>query len=82
MPSVKIYTLSTCSHCKSTKRLLNELGIPYDFVDVDLLQGQERDDVIEEVRKINPALSFPTILIGGRQIVGFKEQEIREALGR
>lgn len=81
MPPVKIYTLSTCSHCKNTKKLLNELGVAYDFIDVDLLQGQERADVIEEVRRINPALSFPTILIGGRQIIGFKEGEIREALG-
>jgi glutaredoxin len=81
MAPVKIYTLSTCSHCKNTKKLLNELGISYDFVDVDLLQGKEREAMIEEVRKINPSLSFPTILIGGRLIVGFKEQEIREALG-
>jgi glutaredoxin len=81
MAPVKIYTLSTCSHCKNTKKLLNELGISFDFVDVDLLQGKEREAMIEEVRKINPSLSFPTILIGGRLIVGFKEQEIREALG-
>lgn len=81
MAPVKIYTLTTCSHCKNTKKLLNELGISYDFVDVDLLQGKEREAMIEEVRKINPSLSFPTILIGGRLIVGFKEQEIREALG-
>lgn len=81
MAPVKIYTLSTCSHCKNTKKMLNDLGISYDFVDVDLLQGQEREAIIEEVRKINPSLSFPTILIGGRQIIGFKEQEIREALG-
>jgi glutaredoxin-like protein NrdH len=33
---VKIFSLSTCSHCKSTKRLLDECTIQYDFVDVDL----------------------------------------------
>jgi glutaredoxin-like protein NrdH len=81
MPSVKLYTLSTCSHCKNTKKFLNNMGIAYDYIDVDLLQGQERADMIEEVQKYNPNTSFPTILIGNRIIVGFKENEIREALG-
>ncbi|MDY6832466.1 MAG: glutaredoxin, partial [Thermodesulfobacteriota bacterium] len=27
---VMIYSLSTCGHCKSTKRLLNECGVAYD----------------------------------------------------
>jgi glutaredoxin len=81
MPPVKIYTLSTCSHCKNTKQYLNNLGVSYEFIDVDLLQGQDRADMIEEVKRFNPAVSFPTILIGDRRIVGFKENEIREALG-
>ena len=78
---VKIYTLSTCSHCKSTKRLLDDCTVKYDFVDVDLLQGDERKAILEDVKKFNPKCSFPTIIIGDTVIVGFKEQEIREALG-
>jgi len=81
MPPVKLYTLSTCSHCKNTKQFMNNMGVAYDYIDVDLLQGQERTDIIEEVKKYNPNTSFPTILIGNRIIVGFKEKEIREALG-
>jgi glutaredoxin-like protein NrdH len=81
MPPVKIYTLSTCSHCKNAKRFLNECGISYDFIDVDLLEGEERAAMIEEVKKYNPNCSFPTILIGDKIIVGFREDEIKEALG-
>ena len=81
MAPVKIYTLSTCGHCKSTKKLLQDCNIPYDFVDVDLLTGEERTRMIEEVKKYNPNCSFPTILIGDKIIVGHKEKEIREALG-
>jgi hypothetical protein len=33
------------------------------------------------VFKYNPALSFPTILIGDDIIVGFQEHRLREALG-
>lgn len=80
-PDVKMYTLSTCSHCKATKQLLNECEIKYDFTDVDLLEGEERQAILEDIRKINPNCSFPTIIIGEKVIVGYKENEIKEALG-
>ena len=81
MPPVKIFSLSTCSHCKSTKKLLNECTVQYDFVDVDLLQGEERAAILEEIKKFNPNCSFPTVIIGDKVIVGYKEKEIKEALG-
>jgi glutaredoxin len=80
-PDVTMYTLSTCSHCKATKRFLNDCDVQYDFTDVDLLEGEERQAILEDVRKINPRCSFPTIIIGDRVIVGHKEDEIKEALG-
>ena len=80
-PDVKLYTLSTCSHCKSTKNLLNDCRIEFRAVDVDLLEGEERQALIDEVRKLNPNCTFPTIVIDGQVIVGFKENEIKKALG-
>lgn len=81
MPPVKLYTLSTCSHCKKTKQFLEECGVSYDYTDIDTLQGQERAAMIEEVKRLNPNCSFPTIIIGDKIIVGFKEDKIKEALG-
>jgi glutaredoxin len=78
---IKIYTLSTCVHCKATKNLLNECAVTYEFTDVDLLSGEERIAILEDVRKFNPECSFPTIIIGDKVIVGFQENEIRQALG-
>ena len=79
--NVKIYALSTCSHCKSTKRFLSECSVIYDFVDVDLLEGEERKAILEDVKRFNPKCSFPTIIIGEKVIVGYREEEIKEALG-
>ncbi len=79
--NVKIYSLSTCSHCKSTKKFLAECAIKYEFVDVDLLEGVERKAILEDVKKFNPKCSFPTIIIGEKVVVGYKEEEIKEALG-
>ena len=78
---VKLYSLSTCSHCKSTKRLLDECNVQYDVTDVDLLQGEERTAILEDVKSLNPKCSFPTIKIGDKVIIGYKENEIKEALG-
>ena len=80
-PNVKLYSLSTCSHCKTTKRLLSDCTIKYEFVDVDLLDGEERSAIIEDIKKFNPRCSFPTIIVGEKVIVGHKEKEIKEALG-
>ncbi|MCJ7795747.1 MAG: glutaredoxin family protein [Thermoleophilia bacterium] len=77
---VKLYALSTCGHCKNTKRFLDELDVAYDATEVDLTSGEERKAVIEEVKQYNPGLTFPTLVIGDKVIVGFKEQEIKEAL--
>lgn len=78
---IKIYTLSTCSHCKSTKKLLGEFGVPYEFTDVDLLGGEERAVTLDDLKKFNPRCSFPTLIIGDKVIVGYKEEEIRDELG-
>ena len=78
--NVKIYSLSTCSHCRATKRLMGECGVKYEFTDVDLLDGEERKAILEDVKKFNPRCSFPTIIIGDTVIVGYKEEEIRKAL--
>jgi glutaredoxin len=77
---VKLYTLSTCSHCRAAKNLLNNHNIDYEFIDVDLLDGAEREATIDEVKKLNPQCSFPTIIIGDKIIVGYREDEIREAI--
>jgi glutaredoxin-like protein NrdH len=82
MPTtVKIYTLSTCSHCKAAKKFLNDNGIQFSSVDVDLLQGKDREEVLNEVVQYNPQRSFPTIVIGQKIIIGFRENDIKEALG-
>ena len=78
--SVLLYSLSTCGHCRSAKKLLSQNEIEYDYVDVDQLTGDERKTMIEKVKSLNPRCSFPTIVIGDQVIVGFKEDQIRQAL--
>jgi len=76
-----LYALSTCSHCKSTKKLLSECNVEYDYIEVDDLEGEERKAILADIRELNPRCSFPTIKINETVIVGYKEKEIKEALG-
>lgn len=80
--TVMLYALSTCGWCNKTKELLRQMGVAFDYSYVDLLDGTEQDNAIAQVEKYNPSGSFPTLVINNNTvIVGFREQEIKEALG-
>lgn len=81
MGKITLYALSTCIWCKKTKEFLSSMGVAFDYIYVDLLKGDDRSKAIEQVKKYNPDTSFPTIVIGEKGIVGFREKEIKEALG-
>ena len=76
--ALKIYTLSTCGWCKRTKALLHELGLAYDYVDVDLLGKEEAAEALQEIMKWNPKCSFPTIVVDGTECIsGYQEERLR-----
>ena len=77
-----LYALSTCVWCKKTKELLNDLGVEYQYIYVDLLIGDEKENTKKEIMKWNPRCSFPTLVINDKDcIIGFKEEKIKETLG-
>jgi ferredoxin-thioredoxin reductase catalytic subunit/glutaredoxin len=78
---IRLYALTTCEYCQSLKRMLAELAPEYEVIEVDILSRDERKKIVEELKKVNPACSFPTTVVGDRAIVGYKVQEIKEAMG-
>ena len=80
MNDVKVFALSTCIHCRNAKKYLDECDVKYDCVHVDQLIGDERNDTMRELRGLNPAVSFPTIVIKGKVIVGYHKDKIDAAL--
>lgn len=79
---VILYALSTCIHCRHTREFLEQNNIDFDCTYVDQLEGDDRKDVLEKVREVNPRLSFPTMVIGPshRIVIGFNPEAIKEAL--
>ncbi len=80
---IMLYALSTCGWCARTRKLMEDLGVAYDYEYVDHLQGEEKEGAIKAVTAWNPACSFPTMVINDKKcIIGFKEDEIRKALAK
>ena len=78
---VMLYALSTCGWCQKTKKLLDDLGVEYDYEYVDLLDGAEKEKAMQKVTEWNPRCSFPTLVLDNEKcVIGFKELEIRGAL--
>ncbi|MEO0114834.1 MAG: glutaredoxin family protein [candidate division WOR-3 bacterium] len=78
---ILLYALSTCVWCQKTKKLLKEMGVDFYYIDVDLLEDEDKKKVEEEMKRWNPRGSFPTLIINNQKcIVGFQEDEIRKAL--
>ncbi len=79
--TVIFYGLSTCIWCRKARQHLEALGVSFDYYYVDLLQGAERERIVEQVRCWNPSVSFPTLVVDDRRaIIGFRPEEIQEAL--
>lgn len=79
---VRVFTMSTCAWCDKMKGLLDNHNIKYHYVDLDQLEEKERDDITGYLDSIYAEWGFPCMLFDSRVlIIGYQEQEIREALG-
>ncbi len=79
---VTLYALSTCVWCKLTKQFLSENGITYEFVDVDLLDDEDKSKVHETITSKGGSLSYPTTIVDEKTVItGFRKDQLKEALG-
>ena len=79
---VMLYALSTCGWCAKTKDSCGNSAWHLIMPMSTCLMERSRMKLWTQVEKFNPSGSFPTLVIDNKKcIVGFKEQEIREAFG-
>lgn len=79
---IVFYGLSTCVWCKRTRQFLEDQDVMFDFVYVDLLHGQEREEVLDQIRRWNPAASLPMVVVDSeKSVVGYKPDDLEEVLG-
>lgn len=80
---VLVYALSTCIWCKKTRKLLDELGVDYEVIEVDLIEDpKDKEKTHKQIQKWNPEVSYPTMVIDDSEcILGFDEEKIKQRLG-
>ena len=78
---VTIYALSTCVWCKMTKQYLNDNGVEYQFVEVDLLDDNDKTRVHTDIISKGGVLSYPTTIVDDKTVItGFRKDLLKEAL--
>jgi glutaredoxin len=77
---VRLYALSTCPECKRVKQFLDKRNIKYELIEVDLLDSGEQWVTSKELKRYNPEVTYPTLVIE-ETIKGLDEEAIRNALG-
>ena len=80
MVKVFMYTLSTCPWCKKTKKWFEDRNIPFDYVDYDNLDSEEKKPVREKIQRDNLNLSFPIIYIDDTIIQGYNPDKFEKAM--
>ena len=76
-----MYALTTCLHCKNTKKFLEENHYDVTVIHLDDYCDAQRAELMEKVRKYNPRGTFPVVLMpNGKVIVGFRKILLEEAM--
>jgi len=78
---VRVYALSTCVWCKMLKQFLKNNDIEYEYVDVDLCNEKEKEEIKREILSRGGKLAYPTIIVDDKVLItGFRKDKLREVL--
>jgi len=78
VPTVEIYTKTTCPYCWRAKHLLNAKGVAYTEIVVDF-GGAEQQVMIQ---RANGRMTVPQIFIGERHVGGCDDLIALERSGK
>ena len=80
---VVVYSLSSCTPCKHAMRLLEAMGVEYEYIHLDTVDPDERGEAMVEIGEHLPGrgiqLAYPIIIVDDLvTIVGFSETKLRK----
>jgi glutaredoxin 3 len=67
---VAMYSFTTCPFCRKAKDFLDDQNIAYTTIELDLLEGNQGNEIRAELGKLTKRTSVPSIFIGGVYIGG------------
>ena len=79
---VVVYALSTCVWCKMTKQFLKDNEIEFEYIDVDLCEPEEKEQIHQQIQSKGGNLNYPTTVVDDKKLItGFRKDQLKEALG-
>lgn len=81
MKKVVMYTLSTCPWCRKTKQFFKDRGILFEYVDYDLAEDEQQENIMMDMAKYSVNTSFPFVKIGRNVVIGYDPERYAELLG-
>ncbi len=79
---VVVYALSTCVWCKMTKQFLQDNDIAFEFINVDLTEPEEKEQIRQQIQSKGGSLNYPTTIVDDKKVItGFRKDQLKEALG-
>lgn len=78
---IRLYALSTCPYCRMTKRYLDDHGLTYELIEVDMLEGDAKQAAVDEVKRLSGGTSFPVLVADEQVVVGFNKSKIADIVG-
>jgi glutaredoxin-like protein NrdH len=65
-----------------TKQFLQDNGIAFEYIDVDLADEDDKAKIRAEIQKKGGTLSYPTTVVDDKTVItGFRKDQLKEALG-
>lgn len=75
-----MYGLSTCGWCAKARAWLEANADAYDLVYVDLLDDDERNQLMSRLQGHVSRVAFPMIFFGEECVVGYRPEEYERLL--
>ena len=69
---VKLYMTDWCGYCRKTERLLEELDVSYEAIDIEKVPGARA-----EKQRHEPRCGVPVTVIAEQSVCGYSERKIR-----
>ncbi|TRO45712.1 glutaredoxin family protein [Candidatus Bathyarchaeota archaeon] len=78
---VLLYAISTCGWCRRAKQNLKDLDVEYEYIDIDLCSGEDRQEITKDIRSRKGQLAYPTVIVDDKILLtGPSKEELQEVL--
>ncbi|WGM90622.1 MAG: glutaredoxin [Candidatus Bathyarchaeota archaeon] len=78
---VLVYAISTCGWCKRAKNFLKENDVEYEYVDIDVLNNEDKEKIKQDIITRGGPLVYPTLIIDNKILItGAPQDKLKEIL--